>query len=224
MPDLAIWDVPNADSSLTGGSEVRISPGEGWKHHAGINAEFKKKCGEIGRPITALLKDLRSSGLFDDTLFVWGGGDRRVRVQGRRGPGRRPRPARDRPPPARPRSREADGLVQRPRGRCDPGLMRLGSTIRASSESSDWCSGCIRSGNDGPSGWRLSWPTISRTPAGGAGAGDGSPLGRSAARLFHCPSSLLPSFSPKPFAEPGGHSVCGAGRACASGGPCGSEA
>ncbi len=51
---------------------VQLSSG-GWDHHASINAELKKKCGEIDRPIAALLKDLRQRGLLDDTLVVWGG-------------------------------------------------------------------------------------------------------------------------------------------------------
>ncbi len=51
---------------------VQLSLG-GWDHHANINAELKKKCVEIDRPIAALLKDLRQSGLLDDTLVVWGG-------------------------------------------------------------------------------------------------------------------------------------------------------
>ncbi len=51
---------------------VQLSLG-GWDHHSGINAELRKKCGEIDRPIAALLKDLRQRGLLDDTLVVWGG-------------------------------------------------------------------------------------------------------------------------------------------------------
>ncbi len=51
---------------------VQLSLG-GWDHHANINAELKKKCGEIDRPIAALLRDLRQRGLLDDTLVVWGG-------------------------------------------------------------------------------------------------------------------------------------------------------
>jgi len=45
----------------------------GWDHHSNINAELKKKCGEIDKPIAALLKDLRRTGLLDDTLVLWGG-------------------------------------------------------------------------------------------------------------------------------------------------------
>src|SRR5262249_19736429 len=32
-----------------------------------------KKCQDVDRPITALLKDLKQRGLLDDTLIVWGG-------------------------------------------------------------------------------------------------------------------------------------------------------
>jgi uncharacterized protein (DUF1501 family) len=51
---------------------VQLSLG-GWDHHSRINQELKKKCGEIDRPIAALLKDLRQRGLLDDTLVIWGG-------------------------------------------------------------------------------------------------------------------------------------------------------
>jgi len=51
---------------------VQLSLG-GWDHHANINAELKKKCEEIDRPIAALLTDLRQTGLLDDTLVFWGG-------------------------------------------------------------------------------------------------------------------------------------------------------
>ena len=49
----------------------------GWDHHGNgdntIDKGLKKKCGEIDRPIAALLKDLKQRGLLDDTLVVWGG-------------------------------------------------------------------------------------------------------------------------------------------------------
>jgi uncharacterized protein (DUF1501 family) len=51
---------------------VQLSLG-GWDHHNKINAELKKKCGEIDRPIAALLRDLRQRDLLDDTLVIWGG-------------------------------------------------------------------------------------------------------------------------------------------------------
>jgi uncharacterized protein (DUF1501 family) len=51
---------------------VQVSLG-GWDHHANINAELRKLCREIDRPVAALLKDLRQRGLLDETLVVWGG-------------------------------------------------------------------------------------------------------------------------------------------------------
>ncbi len=51
---------------------------DGWDAHGRTAAEslqggFQRKCGEIDRPIAALLIDLERSGLLDDTLVVWGG-------------------------------------------------------------------------------------------------------------------------------------------------------
>jgi uncharacterized protein (DUF1501 family) len=51
---------------------VQLSLG-GWDHHARIGEELTKKCGEIDRPVAALLRDLRQRGLLDETLVVWGG-------------------------------------------------------------------------------------------------------------------------------------------------------
>ncbi|MBN9522120.1 DUF1501 domain-containing protein [bacterium] len=51
---------------------VQVSNG-GWDHHARINAELRKKCGEIDRPVAALLRDLKQRGLLDETLVLWGG-------------------------------------------------------------------------------------------------------------------------------------------------------
>ena len=45
----------------------------GWDHHANINRDIKKKCQEIDQPIAGLLTDLKSRGLLDDTLVIWGG-------------------------------------------------------------------------------------------------------------------------------------------------------
>ena len=49
----------------------------GWDHHGNgdntIDKGLHRKCGEIDRPIAALLKDLKQRGLLDDTLVVWGG-------------------------------------------------------------------------------------------------------------------------------------------------------
>lgn len=50
----------------------------GWDFHGtspdqGLTDGLKKKCGTMDRPIAALIEDLRTRGLLDDTLIVWGG-------------------------------------------------------------------------------------------------------------------------------------------------------
>jgi uncharacterized protein (DUF1501 family) len=43
-----------------------------WDAHDDLNANHEKMCGHVDRPIAALLKDLKQSGLLDTTLVVWG--------------------------------------------------------------------------------------------------------------------------------------------------------
>jgi uncharacterized protein (DUF1501 family) len=50
----------------------------GWDMHGtardnDLITGLPKKCGEIDRPIAALLRDLKSSGLLDETLVIWSG-------------------------------------------------------------------------------------------------------------------------------------------------------
>jgi hypothetical protein len=50
----------------------------GWDSHGAsaseaLNDGFNKRCEEVDRPMTALLKDLKQRGLLEDTLVVWGG-------------------------------------------------------------------------------------------------------------------------------------------------------
>ena len=45
----------------------------GTAPHDDLVTQFPKKCRDIDRPIAALLDDLKSSGLLDETLVVWGG-------------------------------------------------------------------------------------------------------------------------------------------------------
>lgn len=50
----------------------------GWDFHGtgadtGITDGLTKKCATMDKPITALIKDLKQRGLFEDTLIVWGG-------------------------------------------------------------------------------------------------------------------------------------------------------
>lgn len=45
---------------------------EGWDHHSAIVPNITKKCGQVDRPLAALIADLRQRGLLDETLVVWG--------------------------------------------------------------------------------------------------------------------------------------------------------
>jgi hypothetical protein len=50
----------------------------GWDFHGTNEGEdirdgLTKKCARMDRPVAALIRDLRRSGLLDDTLVVWGG-------------------------------------------------------------------------------------------------------------------------------------------------------
>jgi uncharacterized protein (DUF1501 family) len=50
----------------------------GWDSHGSNDFEnlhggFVKRCAEIDRPMTALIKDLKQRGMLEDTLLVWGG-------------------------------------------------------------------------------------------------------------------------------------------------------
>lgn len=46
---------------------------EGWDQHNGLKANLTRNCGDIDRPIAALLADLKQRGMLKDTLVVWGG-------------------------------------------------------------------------------------------------------------------------------------------------------
>ena len=45
----------------------------GWDHHRNLREDLPAKCRQIDRPIAALLADLASSGLLEETLVVWSG-------------------------------------------------------------------------------------------------------------------------------------------------------
>jgi hypothetical protein len=45
---------------------------ESWDHHSGVFSGLRKKCGEVDRPIAALIQDLKQRGMLEDTLVVWG--------------------------------------------------------------------------------------------------------------------------------------------------------
>ena len=46
---------------------------DGWDHHQDLEERLTKKAGEIDQPLAALLADLKSRGLLDSTLVIWGG-------------------------------------------------------------------------------------------------------------------------------------------------------
>src|SRR5439155_12251055 len=50
----------------------------GWDFHGtneegGIEGGLTKKCSQMDKPVSALIRDLKQRGLLDDTLIVWGG-------------------------------------------------------------------------------------------------------------------------------------------------------
>ncbi len=51
---------------------IQVSLG-GWDHHGNIAEGLKKECAVSDKPIAGLLADLKTRGLLDDTLVLWGG-------------------------------------------------------------------------------------------------------------------------------------------------------
>ena len=51
---------------------VELTHGD-WDQHRGLKAGHSRNARAVDRPIAGLLTDLRSRGLLDDTLVVWGG-------------------------------------------------------------------------------------------------------------------------------------------------------
>jgi uncharacterized protein (DUF1501 family) len=47
--------------------------GSKWDAHSGIEANHTQLCGQTDKPIAGLLKDLKRSGMLDETLVIWGG-------------------------------------------------------------------------------------------------------------------------------------------------------
>jgi hypothetical protein len=45
----------------------------GWDHHQDLEERLPDRAKDIDRPLAAFIKDLKSRGLFDETLIVWGG-------------------------------------------------------------------------------------------------------------------------------------------------------
>jgi hypothetical protein len=54
---------------------VQLYSGAGsrWDAHSGLEKNHSSLCAQIDKPIAGLLRDLKSRGLLDETLVVWGG-------------------------------------------------------------------------------------------------------------------------------------------------------
>ncbi|MEM0925012.1 MAG: DUF1501 domain-containing protein [Planctomycetota bacterium] len=69
---------------------------QGWDHHTGLKNALPRKCGEVDRPIAALISDLRNRGLLEETLVVWSTEfGRTPMAQGSTGQGKKAAPGRD---------------------------------------------------------------------------------------------------------------------------------
>ena len=44
-----------------------------WDQHGGLRKDLPANCAAVDRPIAGLLRDLKSRGLLDETLVIWGG-------------------------------------------------------------------------------------------------------------------------------------------------------
>ena len=47
--------------------------GSKWDSHADIEGNHARLCGEMDQPVAGLIRDLKSRGLLDETLVIWGG-------------------------------------------------------------------------------------------------------------------------------------------------------
>jgi hypothetical protein len=53
--------------------ELYAGSGSGWDAHTDIEGNHGKRCRASDKPIAGLISDLKSRGMLDDTLVVWGG-------------------------------------------------------------------------------------------------------------------------------------------------------
>ncbi len=53
--------------------QIYCGAGSKWDAHSGIEANHAQTCRAMDRPVAGLLKDLKSRGLLEETLVVWGG-------------------------------------------------------------------------------------------------------------------------------------------------------
>jgi hypothetical protein len=52
---------------------VQVSHSYKWDQHSGLKKDVARNALEVDKPIAGLLKDLKTRGLLDDTLVLWGG-------------------------------------------------------------------------------------------------------------------------------------------------------
>ena len=53
--------------------ELYCGSGSGWDAHTNMEGNHSKWCRASDKPIAGLMADLKSRGMLDDTLVVWGG-------------------------------------------------------------------------------------------------------------------------------------------------------
>lgn len=44
-----------------------------WDHHSNVAGRLPSQCKDVDQPTYGLIQDLKSRGMFDDTLIIWGG-------------------------------------------------------------------------------------------------------------------------------------------------------
>ncbi len=63
--------------AMNTGSDRFVRPSMGpdtkWDHHSGLITGLPQSCAEVDRPVAGLIKDLKSRGLLEETLVLWGG-------------------------------------------------------------------------------------------------------------------------------------------------------
>lgn len=45
----------------------------GWDQHGNLPRQIRGQCKDVDQPVAALIRDLKSRGMLDDTLVIWGG-------------------------------------------------------------------------------------------------------------------------------------------------------
>ena len=51
---------------------IEINHGQ-WDHHRNLQNALPASCASVDKPLKGLIMDLKSRGLLDDTLVIWGG-------------------------------------------------------------------------------------------------------------------------------------------------------